>query len=369
MRTLAGLFANDERARRADVDAGGDDAGGDDAVRTLDHVVGPRRQTTPPTRVNADTTRLVALVDAAERTGTTAAFSPSAASAKGRRRVRRVDWISVSAAVVAAVVVGGTAVFAGVQAAASSPAAVASQALDEDRAALASAEQGMNAALERLSADVATAETAATATRAAIVGLDETAVDPGARSTLVTAVDAHLTSLADVSLPATPEPYVATEVDEESLSAVAAALDEVRERSAEIDETVTEVRRLDAVVVENDAAYLEALRTFAATFTARAATEVEENPAADQEFRDAVTTAAAAVAAAPLNDASGQQALIAYQDAVFALRDDDLRVRLEEEQRREFENNSGGGDQGGDEGTTPPDEGTTDPTPPPSDSP
>lgn len=370
MSTLAGLFANDERARRADVDAGGDDA-----VRTLDHVVGPRRQTTPPTRVNVDTTRLVALVDAAERDTSPAAFAPSAATSKGRRRPRRIDWINVSAAVLATVVVVGTVGFAGVQAAGASPAAVASQALDEDRAALASAEQGMNAALERFTTEVTTGETQAAAARSAILGLDETVVDAAARSTVVAAADSYIASLGGVVLPALPEPYTATEVDEESLTAVAAALDEVRERSAEVDDAVTEIRALRTTVEQRGTVYLQALTTFAATFTARAAIEVDENPVADQEFRDAVIAAAATLATAPLNEASGQQALTAYQDAVLALRDDDLRARIAEEEQREAENNfnnnnnGGGGEQGGegDGGTTPPAETPTEPVTPPVD--
>lgn len=352
MSTLAALFGTDQRVTRADLDAERTDT-----ARGLEEVVGPRRQEAPPTRVHADTSRLVALVDAAERDSGRPVFVPAVAKGSRRRRPRRIDWINLSAAVLAGVVVVGTIGFAGVQAAGASPASVASQALEEDRAALASAEQGMNAAVERFTTEVNTGEAQAAAARGAILALDETMIDTAARTTVVAAADAYIASLQGIVLPALPEPYTATDVDEESLTEVAAALDEVRERSAAVDDAVTEIRALRTSVEQSGTVYLQALSAFASTFPARAAIEVEEYPVADQEFRDAVTAAAATLATAPLNEASGQQALTAYQDAVQALRDDDLRARIAEEERRQAQNNNngntGGGDQG-DGGTTPP---------------
>ncbi|WP_091230744.1 hypothetical protein [Microbacterium sp. 3J1] len=349
MTTLEALFAHDQRTARVDDGIRRDDGS------ALAEVVGPRRQATPPTRVNTDTTRLVALVDAAERDASPVLSGAPGAPTKGRRRIRRIDWINVSAAVLALVVVVGTIGFAGVRAASASPATVASEALAADRAALASAERGMNAALERLNTLIADGKAQATAARTAIAGLDETVVDSAARSAAVAAADAYLASLDGVVLPPLPEPYAAASVDEESLSAVAAALDEVRERSAEVDDAVVEIRNLRTSVEQSSTGYLQALSAFASTFPARAAVEVDVNSSAEQEFRDAVTTAAASLAGAPLNEAGGQQALIAYQDAVLALREDEERALIEAEERAAIENDRGNrGESDGDSGTTPP---------------
>ncbi|PRA81992.1 hypothetical protein [Microbacterium sp. MYb66] len=368
MSTLEGLFTNDARSSRP----GPEEAQGREE-HDLEQVVGARRSAAPSTRVHADTARLLALVDAAEKApGPAPLAAGEAGRATPRRGARRIDWISVSAATLAVTVVLGTLGFAGVQMANASPAATAAQALEEDEAALASAERGMTAAVDRLSAEIASGASQSTTTRSVIQGLEESIAEPDAQAAALAAVDAYAAALAGVVLPEVPQAFAPADVDEDSLTEVAAALDEVRERSAAVDDAVIEIRALRAAVDQNATTYRQALDVFAATFAARAALEVEENSSAGQELRDAVTAAAAALTTVPLDEAAGHQALAAYQEAVLALRREGERARIEAEAQAERARNAGGrGGQGAEENvdgsTTPPDE--TTPTDPGTDSP
>lgn len=311
----------------------------DAASRKLDRLVGMRREANPPVRVNIDTLGLIAMVDAAERDAAPIALSAGKASQGSRRRRsgRRVDWINVGAAAVAAVVVVATAGFAGVQAANASPAAVAVQALEEDQAALASAERGLAAGIERASTTVSDGLADAASTRESIVDIDETMLDAEARTTVLAAIDDYSEALEDIDIPALPEPHALGSVDEESLDAVASAIDEVRERSAVLDEMSAEVRELRSRADGAGTRYLQALTAFAESFPGRADAEIEANPNALQEFRDAVASAGDTVETAPLNDDAGRTALAEYEDAVRALRDDDERARIAVENAQQAE--------------------------------
>ncbi len=239
------------------------------------------------------------------------------------------------------------------KAASTSPAETAAEALTEDRAALDSAMQGLQAAAGRLNAQTSAESEAAAAARSMLVELDVTVVDPVARDAAVAAADTYIGALRTLVTPALPQLKPPSPVDTGSLPDVAAAIDDVRAQAQLVDERLTQVRLLRATAESHRPPFIQALSSFAAGFSDRAEREVRANPAATAQFRDAVTAAAARVATAALNEPDGQAALLAYQEAVRALRADDRRERLEVEQAQRGQADQSAEEQGGDP-TAPP---------------
>ncbi|CAH0220824.1 hypothetical protein [Microbacterium sp. Bi121] len=314
----------------------------------LDTLVGPRRRAEPVVHDGRDVVRLKALVNSAAVNSSPTLTSPrfvKNAKARKSRGYRRIDWLNVGAAAIAIVVAVGTATFTGVQMASASPTAGAVQILTSDEAALAGAEQGVMASIERLDETIQKGITEAAALRKTLVSLQETDEQPGTADSdslnaAIAAVDVYEKSLSEIVLPAAPKPYVRGDVDKNSLQSVGDAIDRVQESSEVVDSGAEEVRTARASVDGLGTTFTTALATFASSFAAHAQAEVENYPVAEQEFRDAVAAAAAVVGSAQLNTSAGQNALAAYRDAVIALHDDDYRARVEEEAARDNQQNN-----------------------------
>lgn len=276
-----------------------------------------------------------------------AVFSPAPSKkAKKPRGHRRIDWLNVGAAVVALVTAVGAGSFAGAQIASASPADDAVQVLITDEATLAGTEEGLISSKTRLEESIQTETADAALIRTALGTLTETdersaAADPAALAAATTAVDGYQAALAEAAIPELPAAYERGSVDEGSLSSVGEAIDIVQQKTTDVDAAAEEMRAARTAVDALKETYTAQLATFANSFTAHAAAEVEEYEVAGDEFRDAVTAAAATVVATPLNGAAGAAALTAYRNAVDALHtaDHDERVRIEEEEARERENN------------------------------
>ncbi|WP_417510426.1 hypothetical protein [Microbacterium sp.] len=313
----------------------------------LAQMLGGARSAAPSRDTRTDTVRLSAMVNSAVANSSPlgGVFStPSAAQKSGRakkpRGHRRLDWLNLSVGAVAAVAVAGTALFAGVQVANASPAADAVHVLTGDEAALASAETGVTASRERLQERIETAKAGVDPVLVSLnalrpLGEQISVVDVAALDTVVASAESYRSALGEIELVEPPAPYSRRGVDEESLSSVGSAIDRVRERVAVVDATAEKLRADRSSVDALTDTYQAQLASFAARFPAAAIAEVEANEVAGEEFRSAVTAAAATVAATPLDGATGAPALTAYRNAVIALRDEDVRVRILEEEARD----------------------------------
>lgn len=323
----------------------------DDSARPdplLEALVGRPREETRTRSAGADAVKLVNLVDSAVVNSSPTAMyvnAPKTAKLKKPRRHRRVDWVNAIAASAAVVVVAATAVFTGVQVASADPSADAVEVLAADEESLTAAENSLATSTTRLEESIAAGLSDSALIRTALTELAATddrqeTADPAALAVAVQAVDGYRTALEQTVVPTAPAPYERGNVDEKSLASVADAINEVQDASTAVDEATDELRTARTAVDTLNTTYANQLTAFATTLTAYATAENEANPVAGQELRDAVTTAAAAVNATPLNGASGAAALTAFRDAVVALRDDDLRRReIEQREREQSQNN------------------------------
>lgn len=322
-----------------------------DSPRTdplLEALVGRPREESRPHAEGADAVRLVNLVDSAVVNSTPSVIfvsSQKSKKSKKHRGHRRIDWVNTIVGAVAVVVVAATAVFTGVQVASADPASDAVEMLAADEASLAGAENSLAASSARLEESIATGLADSALARAALDELTATAeraetADPAALAAAVQAVDAYRTGLEQTVVPPAPAPYERGNIDEDSLTSVADAINTVQEASTALDEASDALRTARTSVDALNTAYTGQLAAFASSLTAYATAQNDAYPVAGQTFRDAVTTAAAAVAATPLNGAAGTAALTTFRDAVLALREEDLRVRVLEEQEREQSQNN-----------------------------
>lgn len=314
----------------------------------LEALVGRPREETRTRSAGADAVKLGNLVDSAVVNSSPTAMyvnAPKTAKLKKPRRHRRIDWVNVIAASAAVVVVAATAVFTGVQVASADPSADAIGVLAADEESLATAETSLATSTTRLEESIETGLSESAVIRAALSELAVTdarleTADPAALATAVQAVDGYRAALEQTVIPTAPAPYERGNVDEKSLASVAEAINDVQDASTAVDEATDTLRTLRTAVDTLNTNYANQLTTFATTLTSYAAAVNEANPVAGQELRDAVTAAAAAVNATPLNGASGAAALTAFRDAVVALREDDLRRReIEEREREQSQNN------------------------------
>lgn len=340
----------------------------------LEALIGAPRRADEPLDEGRDAVRLVAMVEAAAVNSSPTLVSGGFLKNTKQKKVRgyrRIDWLNAGAAAVAIVVAAGAATFTGVQMASASPTQGAVQILTTDEAALTGAEQAAVASKARLEETLQTAGADAATLRSALGGLTETeeqpaTADSAALATVTQAVDGYTAALGEVVIPEVPAAYDRGKVDTGSLQSVGDAIDRVQEASVAVDAVAEQLRTARANVDALAATLTTQLATFATSFAGHAQAELEEYPVAEQEFRDAVTAAAAAIAATPLNTQAGATALIAYRDAVIALHDDDYRARVEEEaERQSQQQNSWQSPPATEEPTDP---GTTDPgttNPPP----
>ncbi|WCD92900.1 hypothetical protein [Microbacterium sp. nov. GSS16] len=326
----------------------------------LGALLGDRRGDLEVTHRASDRHALSALVaDAVRRPAEVA--GTAAKSAGGSRARRRVDLLNVAVAGLAAVAVATTAVVGAVQAATASPADDALQALAADEKTIASAEATLADARQQIAGDVAEADARAEALRAALppvatapnpadIPPGETEVpdaagridiiDPAALEKVSASIDTYRGELAGIALPPLPEPYEHSTVDDDSLVDVGAAIDRAQQHLADVDRLTAELRETRAQLRDHEAAFAAQLGVFAGSFRTAAEKVIAEHPDATSKYKDAVTTAVGAVAAADLRTDSGRQTLAQYRDAVFALVGSQVyanRVREEQRQREERE--------------------------------
>lgn len=346
----------------------------------LDGLLGRRRPPRVSDSVGHDLPRLVAMVDAAA--ANRAPMPTSSAPSSVRPSRRRIDWLSAAVGAVAVVTVAVASTFTAVQIANASPTGDAVALLQSDEDALTSAELALTAARVRVEEQIQSGLATAQAFQAALTAftpaeeedpfLDQALLDGANLS-----ATQYTTALQAIVIPEDLEEWKAPKVDEESLTSVAAAIDEVQGRTVLIDDMNAELRTTRQSVEAAATGFAAGIDAFRAGLTASAATVLEDAPDADQTLRDAVTLASTTAGAADLTTSAGAAALLAYRDAVRALRDgqvraeDDAAAERERERERE-QNNANNNNQGTDDGNEnpePTDPGTGDPVPPVTDPP
>jgi hypothetical protein len=302
----------------------------------LDAVVGRRRRTRISAGAGHDVPRLVAMVDAAaaDRVPTTVSPEPAAT----RRVARRLDWMTVVAGSLAVVAVAVASTLTAVQIATASPVSDALVLLESDEETLSSAEQSLSFSRDRVAQQIDTGERRAAALQANLAVLtpetDETPfVGPDALAALTAAAATYQGALDAVTLPEALPAWNSAKTDEDSLTSVAAALDEVQERAVLVEASAADLRGVRTAVENADESFAVALDTFAAAVGGGLQTELDASPDPEQALRDAVQAASARAVAVDLTSPEGAAALRAYVDSVRALRTDQLRtaVALEEE--------------------------------------
>lgn len=354
MTTLDELFPDGRQRSAAPIAA-------DDhhTARQLERLLGERRVEVDRPQDTSARPALIAMVNDAVSDARPLGTMPPASRPDDRRPRRRFDLLNASAAALAVVAIAGVVLVGGVQMATASPATDALKSLEADEKTIDSATAGLVAASQRVTEAITGADAAAEALRPALEAvrqaIDPADIPPGetqapddvgtipiadakALDTALAAIDAYRADLAAYELPSLPEDYARGDVDTESLSEVAAAIDAAQVRLSEIDRVSAQVRELRTAVDTRATAFGAQLTTFTATFPGLAQKAIDENPDAEQQLKDAVTAAGASVAASDLLIEGGAASLGAYRDAVVALVAGQVhadRVREEEEREQE----------------------------------
>lgn len=330
-------------------------------MRRLDQLFGDRRADLDLTHRASARPALVAMVsEAAADAKPTTSLSPLP---QGRQRPvrRRIDLLNVGVIVTAVVAVVAVVVVGAMQAATASPASEALGTLTADERTISSVEARLAQAQTQISDEVASADAQAATLRIALEAVREAPdpedIPPGqsqpppdagtvpiaddkALDAALAAVDAYREDLADVEPPALPDAYQRRSMDKGSLASVAAAIDAAQLRLTTLDRATAAVRDVRSGLQSRAEAFAAHLKTFTATFLPSAQAAIDDNPDADEEAKDALTAAAARVAAADLTTPDCLDTLSTYRDALVALVTDQVyqdRVRadqLREEQRR-----------------------------------
>ncbi|CAH0213277.1 hypothetical protein SRABI76_02320 [Microbacterium oxydans] len=353
-----------DRARLQEADAAA-------SIGGLDALVGRRRTTRIADGAGHDLPRLVAMVEAAAADRAPMPLVPAPSST--RRPPRRVDWLSVLTGAAAVVAVAVASTFTAVQIANASPAGDAAVLLQSDAESLLSAELGLTASRLRVEGQLQTGLSNAQAFQGALATLapadDE---DPFFDAATVDAANAtaaqYIAALQTVALPEELPEWIKPTVDEQSLSSVATAIDEVQARAGLVDGQNSELRSIRQNIENATAGFTAGVDALRAAVGASAQRELDDVSGARQTLRDAVTLAAANVEAADLTTEAGVATLVAYRDAVRALRANQSLAVEEAERQREANANRSTGNRT--QTQTPSDPGTettppTDPTNPP----
>lgn len=302
----------------------------------LDAVVGRRRRARISAGAGHDVPRLVAMVDAAAADRVPTAVSPGPVAT--RRAPRRIDWMTAVAGGLAVVAVAVASTLTAVQIATASPVGDALVLLESDEEALASAEQSLSFSRTRIEQQIETGQQRAAALQTNLAVLtpdvDEMPfVGADALGALSAAADSALAELDAAVLPEALPAWKPAKVDENSLASVAAALDDVQERSDLVEAATAELRRVRTAVEEAEEGFAAALDTFSAALGGGLPAELDASPDPEQALRDAVQAASARVASADLTSPEGAAAMRGYRDSVRALRADQLRIAIELEER------------------------------------
>ncbi|MDF2506423.1 MAG: outer rane receptor protein mostly Fe transport [Microbacterium sp.] len=289
----------------------------------------------------------------------------------GRRRAGAVNLASVAIAVLAIVLLAGTATFAVVQRATTNPADDAMISLREREAELRNETQVLQTAADLYTATLTESNTIAASSEGVLATLqgrvDQGVLDSASRAR------ATLVSVAGTAKSVSVPEYNRAAVDEKSLTQVAEAIDDVRIAREALQPMVSQVREARAVVVSALDAFRNELRNVGSAIEAGAAAEVARNDAAADSFRTAVTEAASRVRAAQLAGGDGLAEMPTFASALDALRAENTRVlelrAAEEEDERsrtpQRESDPPSRNQQQPSNPQPSDPPTTDPTTPP----
>lgn len=255
--------------------------------------------------------------------GAPAAEPVDAATAAGAAPRRRPTGRSLILAGAAAALVGAVATVAVVasQAPPSSPDdRPAFSALASAEAALAEAEQLLEAANERVAEVRSAADADADRADALLLGLAGFS-DEAARTTALAAVAAYRADSGEALPSEEPAPYERPD-GELTADDVTAALDDVEARRERTDDLLGTAAAEESKLLTLHSTLIAARDAFLSTIPSYAEVVNAENPQAEVQFRSAVTAAAASVAAPDAGDAAVQ----AYLAAVTALRADQARA-------------------------------------------
>ncbi|WZH37542.1 MAG: hypothetical protein PIR02_02500 [Microbacterium enclense] len=242
----------------------------------------------------------------------------------GRRRAGAVNLVSVAIAVLAVVLLSGTATFAVIQRATTNPADDAMISLREREAELRNETQVLQTAADLYAATITESTAIAASSEGVLAGLrgrvDQAVLDAAdrARTSLVSAAGAAQTFRI-------PE-YARASVDEQSVAQVAEAIDDVRVAREALPPMVSQVREARATVVAALDGFRNELRSVGSAIEAGAAAEVAKNDSAAESFRTAVTDAAARVRTSQLAGGDGLSDMVGYAAALDALRTENQRV-------------------------------------------
>lgn len=342
----------------------------------LDGLLGRRRAPRVGDGVGHDLPRLMQMVDdaATNRAPMPTSSTPSSV----RRSRRRIDWLSITVGAVAVISVAVASTFTAVQIANANPTGDAVTLLQSDEDALASAELALTASRQRIAQQIesgaATAQSFQTSVAAFAPEEDEDPfLDPALIDAATLSATQYTEALGAIVVPEELPPWSAPKADEDSLTSVAAAIDEVQVRTALVDDANAELRTTRQSIEAAATGFTAGIDAFRAGLVASTATVLEDAPDADPTLRDAVTLASTTAGAADLTTSAGAAALLAYRDAVRALRDGQVRAEdeaaAERERQRERERNNANNNnnQGTNDGTQNPDgtnPGTEEPVPP-----
>jgi len=326
-------------------------------MRRLDQLFGDRRADVDLTHRASARPALVAMVNQAAADAKPVRSVPPVPPGRQRPVRRRIDLLNAGIAALAVLALATAGVVGGMQAATASPASEALGVLAADERTISSVEARLTEAQSQITDEVAAADAQSATLRTALEAVreapDPADIPPGeseppadagtipiadstALDAALAAVDGYRKDLAAVTSPVLPDPYHRTSMDKGSLTSVAAAIDAAQLRLTELDAATAAVREVRSGLQSRADALAAQLKTFTATFVPTAKAAIEDNTDAGQDAKDALTAAAAAVAAADLMSPEGQSALSTYRTALVALVADQVHQdRVREEQERE----------------------------------
>lgn len=277
----------------------------------------------------------------------------------GRRKAGAVNYLSLAAAVLAVVVLVGTASVAVVQRATANPADDAMVSLREREAELANETKALQTAADLYKASIAEATALGQESASVLTGL-QGRVDAGP----LAAAEASRVSLlsAASSAPSVVVPiYSRVLTDEKDLADVGKAIDAVRVARESLPALVTDVRDDRANIVGALASYREALRGLGNSIESGLSRLIAENSSAPETFRNAVADAAGRIRASQQAGGDGLADMPTYAAAVDALRAENARIVALEEAEREATPNRPTNPNGGNSNNRDPDSESSDP--------
>lgn len=246
---------------------------------------------------------------------------------RGRRTMAQ--WLNGAVAIIAVAAVVAVVSAVVVQNASSTEVTQAAASLRTQEAELRNRTTTLQTSLALYDDAAAEAQAAADAAETALLDLEGKS-DEAARAAALEAVAVFRESLQGREAPSAPAAYERTpSAPAEDLVTVAAQIDAVRAASDEVERAIDEARAARAQLGVDEKDLVAAVTAFGATLPLTAAEIVAENGEAGEQFRTAVTNAAAAVTAAQQRGTVAAAEMTAYSAAVDALRAENERVLAE----------------------------------------